>query len=84
MADYAVIRTENILLKDKACDEPDSVLIPAVITESIFCGKTVKYELASSGMKLKAERPAQENCIFKKGDKAAVIIKTDSVIGLDK
>lgn len=83
-ADYAVIRNENILLKDKACDEPDSVLIPAVITESIFCGKTVKYEFASSDMKLKAERPAQENCIFKKGDKVTVIIKRDQVIGLDR
>lgn len=83
-ADYAVIRNENILLKDKACDEPYSVLIPAVITESTFCGKTVKYELASSGMKLKAERPSQEKCIFEKGDKVTVIINTDHVIGLDR
>ena len=82
--DYAVIRNENILLKDKACDESDSVLIPAVITESIFCGKTVKYEFVSSGMKLKAERPWQEGCIFEKGDKVTIIIKTDHVIGLDR
>ena len=83
-AEYAVIRNEKILLTDKACDEPDAVLIPAVVTESVFCGKTVKYTISSSEMTLKAEMPTQEDCIFRKGDKVTAVIRPENVIGLNR